>query len=163
MIEILNKKRKMTFVDVDGVLSAPKFGRAGIGMPEETWFRYCIEYGDSAYDECGRVPCVAERLKKEAEDAELYVLTAVGTSFEADAKRKFVREKYPDVPFDGFIAVGSSKDKIKAILAMADSKRILPGDCEIIEDDYPTLLECAAAGINATHLANVAADSVSKS
>lgn len=153
--------RRLIFVDVDGVLSAPRFDVSGgirVGMPEEDWLTYCIRKGQSAYDECAAVPCMSRYLEQAQDTAGIYVLTAVLSSFEADAKRRFVREKYPNVCFDGVICVGSSKDKIPVILAIAKENGFFPGECELIEDDYSILIDCLDAGIRAKHVANVAAE-----
>ena len=171
MIEILefeeekktkkNERRipKITFVDVDGVLSAPKFGDCGVGMTEEKWTKWCVEYDDRAYDGCSAVPCVNRMLKERAEHGvSLYVLTAVNNSFEADAKRRFVAEKYPEVDFDGFIAVRSGSDKIPVIKAYAERVFVGVEDCELVDDDYELLIECGLAGIKATHVSNVEAE-----
>ena len=157
-----NGKTKLLFVDVDGVLSVPDFPDAGtagprVGMPEEDWLEYCVRNGDASYAGCSAAPCAKRYAeKKKAEGAETFVLTAVRTSFEADAKRKFVREKYGGA-FDRFVAVGNSSDKLPVILAIAKTKGARPEECEIVEDDYGTLIECHRAGIKATHVVSVAA------
>ena len=150
--------KRMVFVDVDGVLSAPIFVGYGIGMSEEDWLTYCLINKDTSYDNCQAVPCVSKYLSEASKEAYLYVLTAVGSSFEADAKRKFIAEKYPEIRFDGFIAVARAEDKVPVILTMARDKAFSPTACELIEDDYGTLIRASKHGIKATHIANIAAE-----
>ena len=88
--------------------------------------------------------------------ATAYVLTAVQNSFEADAKRKFIKERYPEVKFKEFIAVNGSSAKLQMIRSIAKRDGIRLEDCELVEDDYDALLKCAAEGVNSVHVSNLA-------
>lgn len=147
---------KLIFVDVDGVLSAPRFGKYEVGMSEEEWLIYCVKHGDSSYEDCSPVACVNSYLKEEQKDAGIYVLTAVESTFEAEAKRKFVEKKYSEIKFDGFIGVSKKANKIPIILAIAEENKFFSKECEIIEDDYELLIKCEQAGLRVKHLANIA-------
>lgn len=147
---------KLLFVDFDNVLAVTLFNKDKVGMSQQDWIEWCVNHQNHSYDECISVPFMKELLETEkANNTKLFVLTAVFSSYEADSKRCFCK-KYYDGLFDEFIAVGSSKDKIDIIKAVAKREKVSLSDCEMIEDDYSLLLMAYEEGIKATHIIKLA-------
>jgi FMN phosphatase YigB (HAD superfamily) len=145
---------KLSFFDVDGTLSAPQYeidGKMQIGTVDG-WIEYCVAHGADTYDACRPVQPVREYAKRlQAEGVELYALSTSQTSFEHEAKQKFLDTHYPGL-FRSLITVSRDEYKLQVIAAMAEQKQIPIEECELVEDTYATLLEAADRGICVTHI-----------
>ena len=149
------KDSRLVFFDVDGVLSVPCYLGYGIGMPEKEWVQYCVDKGTETYKDCKVLSGVIDSINYFKRcGSKLFVLTAVGSSYEANAKRVFVKEKYGDV-FEEFIAVGSSKQKAEMIKCVSKKYNVEIDSCLMIDDDFNLLLEMKEQGINVLHVTNI--------
>ena len=146
---------RLAFFDMDGTLCEPNYFTGvfeTIGFTEEGWIAFCAKNGENTYDNCRPLPRVAAYAASLKENgAVLYVLTGAITSIEVDAKRKFVKENYPDL-FENVIAVPDEDRKLKVIRAFAEMHGVPLTECELVEDTYTTLLRAAAEGIRTKHV-----------
>ena len=149
---------RLAFFDVDGTLSAPVYlvdGKYGPGMPGDDWVRYCVKYGADAYQWCKFIPAVkAYALKLKKAGARLFVLTSVETSFETEAKHKFIDTYYPGI-FEKVISVSKDEYKFIVIDEMAKITGYALEECELVEDTFSTVLDVSLKGIKATHISDI--------
>lgn len=145
---------KLAFFDIDGTLSVPQYmvdGKLEIGL-FEGWVEYCIENGMDTYKDCKPVKIVGEYAKRlKREGVALYALSTSQSSFEHDAKKKFLETHYPGV-FLSLISVSRDELKLPVIAKMAEKMKARLEDCELVEDTYATLLEAGKLGVKATHI-----------
>jgi hypothetical protein len=85
---------------------------------------------------------------------ELFALSTSQTSFEHEAKQKFLDTHYPGL-FSGLITVGRDAYKQQVIAQMAKLRGIALKECELVEDTYATLLEAGELGIKVTHISMI--------
>ena len=148
--------KDLIFIDVDGVLAVPNFGDYGVGMSDTEWLDFCVSKKDKAYENCGRLKSIVSYLiGANANHSQIYVLTTVGNSYEANAKRSFINSNYRNILFKEFVAVGSSEDKIAMIQSIARDVGKLLKDCLLIDDDFNLLLKAKESGINILHISNI--------
>ena len=167
-MQTINGERKirLAFFDVDGVLSAPQYpsgeGDLSIGFTTENWLAYCEEAREDSYMPCRPLPCVkkfASSLK--AEGVKLYVLSTVFSEYEPAAKKKFIDTHYPGL-FEEYIFVPEDLQKVDAILRTAEEYGCSPQECVLVEDTYNTLLAAYPHGITCVHLSNIIAGNISR-
>ena len=156
----------LAFVDVDGVLSAPRFkdheGNMVVGFPQEEWLSYCQEKGEASYEDCSPIPGVSEYLwKLKWEGARLFVLTSSSLEIETKAKKVYVEEHFPNL-FDEIYAVEHDAEKVPFIVEMADREEVPLGECLLLEDTYNTVLAAHERGIAGVHISNILAGNVTR-
>lgn len=150
---------KLAFFDFDGTLSVPEYlvdGEKKIGYPTvPSWIDYCNGLGPEAYKTCRPVKPVrryAAALKEAG--ARLYVLTAIKSEGEVQAKWEFLADHYEGF-FEDMLMVASPEEKLGVIKQIAASEGVDLTECELIEDMYPTLLGVIGDGVKATHLSQI--------
>lgn len=151
----------MIFFDVDGTLSVPVYRKNDsfvIGFPDDEWLSYCRKNGKESYQYCKPVlPVKRYAEARKAEGAMLCILTTSQTEEETSAKSVFIDKNYPNL-FSHFISVSNDAEKISVILRMAEEQKLLPEQCELVEDSYATLLAANNSGIQATHISSIVCD-----
>lgn len=150
---------KITFFDLDGTLSVPEYRNNGepvIGFPTiKEWVHYCETAGQDAYQYCKPV-IVTKKYAAELKSAgiKLYVLTAVMSDAEIEAKRVFIEENY-DGFFDDLLTVSNAKEKREKIRRVAEMEGVSCCECELVEDDFSTLLDVIGDGVKTTHISQL--------
>ena len=149
----------ITFFDLDGTLSVPEYRNEGepvIGFPTVSeWVYYCETAGQDAYQYCKPV-MVTKEYATELKSAgiKLYVLTAVMSDAETEAKKVFIKENY-DGFFEDLLTVSSAKEKKEKIRQVAEIEGVSCCECELVEDDFSTLLDVMSDGVKTTHISQL--------
>lgn len=84
--------------------------------------------------------------------------TLVAPVFGAGAKKRYIAAQKLDWIFPEIVPVANGRDKVSYILAYAADNGLSPSDCVLVDDDYPVVVQAAAAGISALHLSHVVAE-----
>ena len=148
--KLLNKK---VFFDFDGVLMTYHAKKNQVHIDEPTYLRRFIRTGDPYY--ASRTPERMIEFVNSLDSMNIYVLSAVATSFEGEEKRRVLRRKYPNFYPDNIIFVGRSS--YKAIVAdemykqywMKDYKR---KDIYLIDDTTECIQQFEENGFSALHI-----------
>ena len=162
----MNNYGKYIFFDVDGVLSAPCYynkntGEYGIGFDDQGWRDYLEEYKQDAYKDCKAVGAIYDFINGLNSDVTKYVLSSVENENEANAKIKFLDNKYPNM-FEAYYFVKSDDEKIKHIIEFAHDNNIDIDECTLVDDTYLLLLKAHNNGIRAIHISNILAYNITK-
>lgn len=150
---------KIAFFDLDGTLSVPEYRNNGepvIGFPTiSEWVHYCETAGKDAYQYCKPV-VVTKKYADEMKSAgiKLYVLTAVMSNAEIGAKKVFIKDNY-DGFFEELLTVGNASEKREKIRQVAEMEGVSCRECELVEDDFSTLLDVIGDGVKTTHISQL--------
>lgn len=153
--------KKTAFFDFDGTLVAPVFGAGGKktpGFPLEDWKARLAENPDAYGNSAVVVPVLSYAMRLRACGWDLKILTGAGKDGSADAKKRYIAEQKIDWIFPEIIPVASGRDKTAYILSYAAGQGLTPSDCLLLDDDYPVIVQAAAAGIQALHISHVVAE-----
>ena len=150
---------KIAFFDLDGTLSVPEYRNDGepvIGFPTiSEWVHYCETAGQDAYQYCKPV-MVTKKYAAELKSAgiKLYVLTAVMSDAEIKAKNVFIKNNY-DGFFEELLTVSNASEKREKIRKTAEMEGVPCCECELVEDDFSTLLDVICDGVKTTHISQL--------
>lgn len=150
---------KIVFFDLDGTLSIPEYRNDGepvIGFPTiREWVHYCETAGRDAYQYCKPVK-VTKKYAAELKSAgiKLYVLTAVMSNAEIEAKKVFIKDNY-DGLFEDLLTVSNASEKREKIRKVAEMESVSCCECELVEDDFSTLLDVMGDGVKTTHISKL--------
>lgn len=153
--------KKTAFFDFDGTLVAPVFGAGGKktpGFPLEDWKARLAENPDAYGNSAIVIPVLSYAMRLRACGWDLKILTGAGKDGSADAKKRYIAEQKIDWIFPEIIPVASGRDKTAYILSYAAGQGLTPSDCLLLDDDYPVIVQAAAAGIQALHISHVVAE-----
>ena len=150
---------KIAFFDLDGTLSVPEYrnnGKPVIEFPSiDEWVNYCETAGRDAYQYCRPVEAVKKYAAKlKTAGVKLYVLTAVMSDAEIEAKKVFLEKHYKGF-FEDMLTAGSAKEKREIIRKTAEAEEAQCGECELVEDAFSTLLDVLSDGVKATHISQL--------
>lgn len=153
--------KKTAFFDFDGTLVAPVFDagkKKKPGFPFEEWKDRLKTCPDAYEGSAVVVPILSYAMRLRACGWDLKILTGAGEDGSVDAKKQYIARQKLDGMFPEIVPVTRGHDKIEYILAYAAANGLTPSDCVLVDDDYPVVVQAAAAGISALHLSHVVAE-----
>lgn len=153
--------KKTAFFDFDGTLVAPVFGAAEKkkpGFPFDEWKTRLATDPDAYESSAVVVPVLSYAMRLRACDWDLKILTGAGEDGSVGAKKRYIAAQKLDWIFPEIVPVANGRDKVAYILAYAADNGLSPSDCVLVDDDYPVVVQAAAAGISALHLSHVVAE-----
>lgn len=153
--------KKTAFFDFDGTLVAPVFetGEKKMpGFPLEDWKARLTENPDAYGNSAIVIPVLSYAMRLRTCGWDLKILTGAGKDGAAGAKKRHIAAQKLDWIFPEIVPVANGRDKVAYILAYAADNGLSPSDCVLVDDDYPVVVQAAAAGISALHLSHVVAE-----
>lgn len=153
--------KKTAFFDFDGTLIAPVFNtgeKKKPGFPFDEWKARITTDPDTYESSAVVVPVLSYAMRLRACDWDLKILTDAGKDGSVGAKKRHIAAQKLDWIFPEIVPVANGRDKVAYILAYAADNGLSPSDCVLVDDDYPVVVQAAAAGISALHLSHVVAE-----
>lgn len=144
---------KKVFFDFDGVLATIQATPSKVFVENNEYVKMHIR-GDNVY--CAtRAPKVLKRVIDSMNPEDVYLLSMVATSFEANNKRKFITDNYPKFKQENMIFVGGNEYKSIVIEEMYKSEafgRIRRKDIVLVEDTSEIIISVEALGFTCYHV-----------
>ncbi len=147
---------KKVFFDFDGVLMTYQATESQVHITEEDTYLKKFVYNENPFF-ASRAP---ERMKDfiaTLNPNDVFVLSAVGSSFESQAKNNILAEHYPTIPTYNIIYTGRSLYKAVIVEEMYDTlwkNQIPKTDVFIVEDNPEVIKSFESKGFSALHISS---------
>lgn len=151
---------KYVFLDIDGVLSAPRYLNENNvfvnGFETNDWIQYNVTVDDSYKY------CIAPKLVRVFVRAcntlgkRLFCLTAEDNSFSYYNKVDFVLKNYPEIKNErDILFTKSSSLKLDIIKYIAKRDSLSLSECLLVEDTFPTVIGAELNGVSVMHVSHL--------
>ena len=154
---------KIAFIDIDGVLSIPRYKdcignvRCAIGQNEGAWFNKS-NWNSDCYKDCAVNPAVVALLDKlKRKGVMLYALTHETNSGSYFNKIDFVLNNYSDYfnSYRQILFVSKIEDKIRLMDIYCSKKGFGHKECLLVEDTYDTCIDANDKDYRVCHISEL--------
>lgn len=142
---------KIIVFDLDGVLCPFRFGDTKcFAASDEEWDIYCAMKED-AYRYVKGIP-VMQEIVENLNPRNVYVLSCVTNSYEANSKRAFIEREYPSIEVNNIQFASTRVGKLDMLGVLILKRCQAKDDCILIEDDLKTIQLAEDSNISCMHI-----------